>query len=517
MQVPITTIGKLQIVELDYGNNCISSYTITPSFIEVNSRNEVTLGKFYVDTLNGLLYIFGTNNTNVTFTYNYSYLKKEVITDNEVYKIPRQNELKALKGNEYSINTSEQYPSNSNKFITSKSPVPKRISADWDVKIYGNETYLVSPNRETIFVGTDSNEYIKFFEVLSLGDNSLPIALDSVHMARFENNTIVSINSITDTNGWVEQNDTPSYYERVALKIKPYSEFVAQSISSIRCTVSYHKMEGLGEISTPNGIEYLANTIYKNNYREFNTVKVDCLFGFKINSGANEIAYFKPNEIGIKGNDGISDGFEEDEVEDEENEIETIDNEDDLNSNMTKSSANDNIFGEAEEDDNFFDINEDEDLDDEENDILEENDDSSEFDGITSVEDDFDPFEFDNDEDYYETDFDFMEDFETKMLEYHHDENQMFLDPSKITAIVQKDFSLAKDGTEPDFSGLVIMQKDDFYDRNQNKSTDLDIRNQCDVEKWGYNDHPIDVKKIRKEMEDKAKADIERITKEILK
>ena len=309
VQVPIITIGELQIIELDYGNDCISSYTITPSFIEVNSRNEVTLGKFYVDTLNGLLYIFGANNTSVTFTYSYNYLKKEVITDNEVYKIPRQNELKALKGNEYSINISEQYPSNSNKFITSKSPVPKRISANWDVKTYNNETYLVSPNRETIFVGTDSNEYIKFFEVLSLGDNSLPIALDSVHMARFENNTIVSINSITDTNGWVEQNDTPSYYERIALKIKPYSEFVAQSISSIRCTVSYHKMEGLGEISTPNGIEYLANTIYKNNYREFNTVKVDCLFGFKINSGANEIAYFKPNEIGIKGNDGISDGY----------------------------------------------------------------------------------------------------------------------------------------------------------------------------------------------------------------
>ena len=208
---------------------------------------------------------------------------------------------------------------------------------------------------------------------------------------------------------------------------------------------------------------------------------------------------------------------EEDEVADEENEIETIDLEDDLNTEMTKSSASDNIFGESKDD--FFDVdeNEDETLDDEENDILEENDDSSEFDGITSVEDDFDPFEFDNDEDYYETDFDFMEEFETKMLEYQHDENQIFIDPNKITAEVQKDFSLAKEGTEPDFSGLVIMDKEDFYDRNQNRSTELDIRSQSDVEKWGYNDHPLDLKKIRKEMEDRAKADIERITKEILK
>lgn len=207
----------------------------------------------------------------------------------------------------------------------------------------------------------------------------------------------------------------------------------------------------------------------------------------------------------------------DEDVVDEDTEIETIENEDDLKSEMAKSSAEDNIYGES---DDFFNVdeNEEEYIDDEENDIIEGNDDNSEFDGITSVEDDFDPFEYDNDEDYYETDFDFMEKFENDMLEYKHDENQIFVDPSKVTASLnEKDFSLAKRNTEPDFSDLQVLKKDDFYDRNQNKSTDLDLRSQCDVEKWGYNDYPIDVKKIRKDMEEKARRDIEELTKEALK
>ena len=307
VQVSHTTKNKLEVVELDYGN-CYD-YSIVPSFEEVNNKDNVTLGKFYVDTANGLLYIFGASNVNVTFTYKYNYIRKKVITDNELYKIPRQNELKALKGNEYSINNSEQAPSETNKYITVKSPVPKRINVDWDLKTFNNEKYLVSTNKNTLFIGTDTNNYLKFFEVTTLGDNNLPITLASVHMATLSSGDIVSVSSVVSNNGWVEQSDTPSNSIRVALKIKSDNEFVENSFSSSRYYVNCHVMRGLGEINTPDQIEYLANTIYKNNYREFNTLKFDCLFGIKTNSSINEISYIKPDEIGIKDNDGSNDGY----------------------------------------------------------------------------------------------------------------------------------------------------------------------------------------------------------------
>lgn len=206
-------------------------------------------------------------------------------------------------------------------------------------------------------------------------------------------------------------------------------------------------------------------------------------------------------EMGVDMNE-IS---EDDIVDEDENEddLKSVEEKDDLKKSIVKSSSDD-----------FFDIEtEDEDeITDEENDIIEENDDGTDFEGITSNEDDYDPFENEDNDDFYETDFDFMEEFETSIMEYEHDENQVFLDPQKVTSafLVDTDF-------EPDFSDIPIMDKEDFYDRNKNKSTELNIREESEVEKWGYNDSPLDVKKVREQIEQKAKQDIERITKEISK
>ena len=198
--------------------------------------------------------------------------------------------------------------------------------------------------------------------------------------------------------------------------------------------------------------------------------------------------------------------FEEDDVE------ENIEEDD---STTTVKSYSDNIYGEAEEDDDFFDVSEDdleddEKLSDEENDIIDDEEDLT-LDGVTQVDDDSDPFEFDNDEDYYEADFDFMEEFEGKMLEYEHDESQIFVNPDKVTSayLVEKDF-------EPDFTQTEehMQTREDFYDRNKNKSTELDVREESDVDKWGYNDYPMDAKKIKEEMENRARRDIDRILKD---
>lgn len=191
--------------------------------------------------------------------------------------------------------------------------------------------------------------------------------------------------------------------------------------------------------------------------------------------------------------------FEEDIVEEDENEddLNKSVGEDDLNKSEVKE-----IKSASEEIESY--------IDDEENDIIEENDNGEGFEDVTSVEDDYNPFEEDDDEGYYETDFDFMEEFEGKMLEYEHDEEQIFVSPEKVTSA-----ALVDNNFEPDFSEIPIQKRDDFYDRNSHRSTELNIREQSDVEKWGFNDFPLNVKKVREEMEQRAREDIERINKEI--
>ena len=117
-----------------------------------------------------------------------------------------------------------------------------------------------------------------------------------------------------------------------------------------------------------------------------------------------------------------------------------------------------------------------------------------------------------DDEGYYETNEKSLEEYEDKVSAYEHNDDMIFVDPSIVMSEKVSSVALVDEHFTPDFSDLPLMQREDNYDRNKGRSKELDLR--TSVTKWGYNDYPLDVKQVREQMEERAKKDIERITKE---
>lgn len=279
----IDTVGHIQTFDLKYGK--LKSITVTPyneyASLTKKDNSNLTLNTYYVDDENGILYIYGQYGAKYSCNYSYSHIDKKVVVQYNFTRSVRNTEAEALEGNKYfTDNYKKHVPSKDNRYITSLSPSPKRIKGSFIAKLISNNYYLVCDYDDIyIFIGGLNENKTSYFEVIGtyhVGNEDLPIAINDVKVFDTSSNTIRNFTS-SDIQGecWFKNTST----KRVALKVVGYSSLTANELTQdYRYNVNYHVLDGLGNFSDLDSIDYLANKIYKNTFREFNTVKVNKLF-----------------------------------------------------------------------------------------------------------------------------------------------------------------------------------------------------------------------------------------------
>ena len=251
----------------DYKVSIISEETWT----EVNNVNSLDEGKYFVDYENSLLYVWTLSNGGQEYTikYFYSYKEKQVISEIEYNKIPRPSEVKALHGNQYSINFTKQAPSDENPYITSSTPVPKRVNGTFTAETINNVSYLTT-EETNIFIG-DDGDYKKYFEVAELEDG-LPIYISDVKV--IDNGVVRNINSSDDcTRGWFVKGQ----YTKLALEISNIGTFTASSLSSNK-VVYYHTDGKFGNTVSVAELDYLSNQNREQNLFKAKNITFNTLF-----------------------------------------------------------------------------------------------------------------------------------------------------------------------------------------------------------------------------------------------
>lgn len=64
---------------------------------------------------------------------------------------------------------------------------------------------------------------------------------------------------------------------------------------------------------------------------------------------------------------------------------------------------------------------------------------------------------------------------------------------------------------EPDFSEMSLQKRPDYKDNVQGKSTEYDPKTASGLDKWGYNDSPMNKEKVKENMLKNSANDIKRL------
>ena len=281
----VNTNGKVQVVYIDFKEfrNNVDGWTYDESvtiagFNEKQSVAELTTNSYYVDKDNGIVYLLGTNGSSATISYESSYKNREVVIENEATRLPRNNELSAIKGNEYSLyNEDKQVPSNSNRFITSNTPIPeiKEVVIPSNQIIEGK--YIRLNTGMTVFLRNVDNA-IEYFEVVNL-ENNIPTYCYSLHVV--DNNVRRNLSNNDLTNGWF----TTSSNKNIDIEIKGYADFVNSTISG-SVVLRYYGPKSLGS----KDVKSFADEIEEPKFRRFHTVKVNTLFSIDNNGYSSSVS-----------------------------------------------------------------------------------------------------------------------------------------------------------------------------------------------------------------------------------
>lgn len=196
----VTGTGHIQVVYLNYGD---TKTLEIPNLTPVASLASLAQGKYFFDSDNGIVYIWATANANININYTYSYGERTVVSENEFVNLPRNNELMALRGNDYSDEeVKNQVPSATNRFITENTPIPKRTVVNGTMRSIGIEL----PAGLAVYLGSDNTSAFGYFDISSVeghyGNNyTYPIVITGI--LKREGNQYNGIIVGTDTtNGW---------------------------------------------------------------------------------------------------------------------------------------------------------------------------------------------------------------------------------------------------------------------------------------------------------------------------
>ena len=281
----VSTNGKVQVVYIDFKEfrDNVDGWTYDESvaiagFNEKQSVAELTTNSYYVDKDNGIVYLLGTNGSSATISYESSYKNREVVIENEATRLPRNNELSAIKGNEYSLyDEDKQVPSDNNRFITSNTPIPeiKEVVIPSNQIIEGK--YIRLNTGMTVFLRNVDNA-VEYFEVVNL-ENNIPTYCYSLHVV--DNNVRRNLSNNDLTNGWF----TTSSNKNIDIEIKGYADFVNSTISG-SVVLRYYGPKSLGS----KDVKSFANEIEEPKFRRFNTVKVNTLFSIDNNGYSSSVS-----------------------------------------------------------------------------------------------------------------------------------------------------------------------------------------------------------------------------------
>ena len=265
----VTGTGHIQVVYLDYGD---TKTLEIPNLTPVASLASLAQGKYFFDSDNGIVYIWATANANININYTYSYGERTVVSENEFVNLPRNSELMALRGNDYSDEeVKNQVPSTTNRFITENTPIPKRTVINGTMTANGIEL----PAGLAIYLGSDNTSAFGYFDINSLeghyGNNYIyPIVITGI--SKKVGNQYSGITLGTDTtNGWFYTTSNKT----IVLSIdRSSSNFYSSSITVPNngdiIPVTCYCKDGLGSTS----VETFANNVsfYKNYLGRFHSI-----------------------------------------------------------------------------------------------------------------------------------------------------------------------------------------------------------------------------------------------------
>lgn len=283
----VNLIGIIQSIYLKYGK----TKTINvPNFTSVENISSLdSSGKYYYDNTNGIIYIWGNNNTSVNITYTYSYDRKHIVAENEFFRITRQNELDALVGNSHTGDRKNvnKVPSSNNRFVTENTPIPKKMT---ETGVRSGTEYIIIPSGLVLYIGTDGNAK-EFFNIEQL-ENDKPIFFDKVVIV---NNGTPSSNEPTSSDtkdGWFYTTTSKT----LAIKISAINEFTAQTLSSSSYNFSYYGMDGIGNTN----IEPFALKNYEKTFIRSKFIKTDNIFGVYLSSIVDREFSLTPSNLTLK-------------------------------------------------------------------------------------------------------------------------------------------------------------------------------------------------------------------------
>lgn len=265
----VTGTGHIQVVYLDYGD---TKTLEIPNLTPVASLASLAQGKYFFDSNNGIVYIWATANANININYTYSYGERTVVSENEFVNLPRNSELMALRGNDYSDDeVKNQVPSATNRFITENTPIPKRTVVNGTMTANGIEL----PAGLAIYLGSDNTSAFGYFDINSLeghyGNNYIyPIVITGIKKKVGNQYSIITLETDT-TNGWFY---TTSNKTIVLTLDKSSSNFYSSSITVPNngdiIPVTCYCKDGLGSTS----VETFANNVsyYKNYLGQFHSI-----------------------------------------------------------------------------------------------------------------------------------------------------------------------------------------------------------------------------------------------------
>ena len=265
----VTGTGHIQVVYLDYGD---TKTLEIPNLTPVASLASLAQGKYFFDSSNGIVYIWATANANININYTYSYGERTVVSENEFVNLPRNSELMALRGNDYSDEeVKNQVPSTTNRFITENTPIPKRTVVNGTMTANGIEL----PAGLAIYLGSDNTSAFGYFDITSIeghyGNNYYyPIVITGI--SKKVGNQYSGITLGTDTtNGWFYTTSNKT----IVLSIdRSSSNFYSSSITVPNngdiIPVTCYCKDGLGSTS----VETFANNVsfYKNYLGRFHSI-----------------------------------------------------------------------------------------------------------------------------------------------------------------------------------------------------------------------------------------------------